>query len=252
MIKIFFTPYVFRYSLALSLLVFSFIGNVAHAAVSVFETDLHVKILIHGKIDDRTVVSFNDAITKAKIKKQGIFWILLNSEGGSVDAAIEIGRIIRASNLAIKNQGVCFSSCVLIYIAGVHRYNFPDIILDYESRSRDSIIGLHRPYFSAGSSQTMSKEAIKAMYEKVRNYISEMGVSDRLFELIYNTPPEKVITLRAEKIESIIPVDDPEFDEKRVQQKSLEYGISAADYRRKREVVRRGLLDPSSKCGVMY
>src|ERR1035437_6412314 len=51
--------------------------------------------------------------------------VTLNSVGGNVDAAMQIGRIIRKSeaHVIVSDNMKCFSSCGLIYIAGVYRIN---------------------------------------------------------------------------------------------------------------------------------
>ena len=56
--------------------------------------------------------------------------------GGDVDAAMKIGQIIRENEwpVTVSGNSKCFSSCALIYIAGVSRMNV-------------GVIGLHRPYF---------------------------------------------------------------------------------------------------------
>jgi hypothetical protein len=58
--------------------------------------------------------------------------------GGDVDAAMKIGQIIRENEwpVTVSGNSKCFSSCALIYIAGVSRMNV-------------GVIGLHRPYFSS-------------------------------------------------------------------------------------------------------
>src|SRR5260370_15248268 len=61
----------------------------------------------------------------------------LNSRGGDVDAAIQRGRIIRRSDVFtfVEHDAKCFSSCALIFIAGVNR------IVDWDNNS-SGLIGL--------------------------------------------------------------------------------------------------------------
>ena len=55
----------------------------------------------------------------------GLIVVRLNSAGGDVTAAMSIGRLIRKYNAftIIPIGGKCYSSCALIFIAGVNRSN---------------------------------------------------------------------------------------------------------------------------------
>jgi hypothetical protein len=79
--------------------------------------------------------------------ERGSVWVYLDSPGGEVDAALKIGQIIRKNewSVTVPGNSKCFSSCALIYIAGVWRMNV-------------GLIGLHRPYFS---SAPLSRQAIE-------------------------------------------------------------------------------------------
>jgi hypothetical protein len=74
-----------------------------------------------------------DTISKSDVdyviqyeKERGLS-VYLNSQGGDVEAAIKIGQIIRENErtVEVSTNSKCFSSCTLIYIAGV-----ADIILE--------------------------------------------------------------------------------------------------------------------------
>ncbi len=94
--------------------------------------------------------------------------VYLNSTGGDVDAALKIGRIVR-NNEGSVTAGKCFSSCALIYIAGVSRTNV-------------GLIGLHRPYFSSAplTRQEIERQA-PLMLQKIKEYVQSMGVTDLFY-----------------------------------------------------------------------
>src|SRR3978361_752506 len=59
----------------------------------------------------------------------------INSRGGSVAAAIAIGRMFRRENAWIGVNGVCFSACVFMLAGAVDR----------QTGKLDQV-GIHRPY----------------------------------------------------------------------------------------------------------
>jgi hypothetical protein len=71
----------------------------------------------------------------------------LNSTGGDLDAALQIGQTIRKYDgiVQVLKNSTCYSSCALIYIAGVRRSNL-------------GMIGLHRPYFASAPQSRQSIE----------------------------------------------------------------------------------------------
>jgi hypothetical protein len=82
----------------------------------------------------------------------------LNSLGGDLDAAMLIGRIVRRieGRTLVAHDARCFSSCALIYIAGVNRLVKWDL-------SGSGLIGLHRPYFASSPQrrETIERETPK-------------------------------------------------------------------------------------------
>ena len=52
--------------------------------------------------------------------------VLLDSIGGNLDSALEIGKLIRARGFTTVAKGDCKSACALIWLAGVERYVGPD------------------------------------------------------------------------------------------------------------------------------
>jgi ATP-dependent protease ClpP protease subunit len=102
--------------------------------------------------------------------------VKLDSNGGDVDAAMNIGRLLRkyeGSTWIAKEESAgfnanCYSSCALIFIAGVHRAIVSD----------GGQLGLHRPYLASApqSRQAVEKQA-QLMLSQVRQYIAEMGMT---------------------------------------------------------------------------
>ncbi len=132
----------------------------------------------------------------------GMF-LTLDSTGGDVDAAMQIGRIIRKNEgiINVRENYKCYSSCALIYIAGVQRSNF-------------GVIGLHRPYLASApqSRQSIERET-PLMLQKLKSYMQEMGITDLFYREMVNTQPSDMKLYVGQDIEKIVPESDPTYDE---------------------------------------
>jgi hypothetical protein len=79
---------------------------------------------IVDEINTETVKAFRLAVDDLKSRKCGSRWVSLNSPGGSVNAAIAIGNIIRKNRLdtsLFADGGRCHSACGIVFIAGTRR-----------------------------------------------------------------------------------------------------------------------------------
>ena len=109
--------------------------------------------------------------------------VVINSHGGSLDAAIGIGRILRWRRASIETLDIafqtpkskCYSACVVLASGAVHR--------------RLSMIGIHTGFLKTDaegidSYQPMS-ESSKA---RLKSYYNEMGISEELQRVEAVTP----------------------------------------------------------------
>jgi hypothetical protein len=160
--------------------------------------DCFLVVEIRGEITDATVVQLSQIIDKTRRKAEAnkllfnFASVELNSPGGSVDAAIAIGRIVRKEEAgAFVNRGaVCLSSCVLILAGG-------------SFRSSEGKIGIHRPYLPVPSGD-VSSQTVKAIYQKMlqdlRTYFREMNVADGLADAMLRINPENIRLLSEEEL----------------------------------------------------
>lgn len=123
----------------------------------------------------------------------------LNSPGGSVAAAMSIGRILRKErlNAFIPDGGVCYSSCVLIFAGAVVR-SPPEMT--------GGKLGIHRPYFQEVPKEAVSAEGVTDSYRKIldeiRSYLREMNVSERLADDMLRIEPDKIRLLNDASLKS--------------------------------------------------
>jgi hypothetical protein len=149
----------------------------------------------------------------------------LDSTGGDVDTAMQIGRIIRKYEgyTVVSPNDKCYSSCALIYSAGVRRFNH-------------GVIGLHRPYFSSApqSRQSIERE-VPLMLQKLKAYVQEMGNTDIFYQEMVNTEPSAIKLYAGDDIKRIIPELDPTYDEVQTSYDAREYGVTTAEIRQRKK-----------------
>jgi hypothetical protein len=132
--------------------------------------------------------------------------IVLDSLGGSVSAAMRIGRLIRntGGRTVVGSNATCASACVLVFAAGLSRVVGarilnPSLILpgdwDRMAVQGPSKIGIHRPALADAppeTDMTSVKTAAEQVEKELREYAGEMNVSPRLIDDMLATPPEQV------------------------------------------------------------
>jgi hypothetical protein len=116
---------------------------------------------------------------------------------------------------------MCASSCIFVLIGAVHR--------DIQGK-----VGIHRPYFEIPK-QAISREAVKSAYEqgvqRLREYIREMGVSDRLADSMMAISPEKMRYLSRADLEGYGVLEfDPTWKETIDVREAQKYGLTRREY----------------------
>lgn len=148
------------------------------------------RIMLEGDITPSMAAAFNEILKDPAFNKgEENTFIILNSKGGDLYAAMEIGRAIRnhrGNVVAVPDESQCFSACVFILAAG-------------DVRVRRGQVGIHRPYAMSPSTRTGEAEG---MYEKIsrdaRSYLREMRVREALFDDMVNVPPNKMHVFQSE------------------------------------------------------
>jgi len=90
-----------------------------------------VTIRIEKEITPKDLTDFKNALKQLDESKKTLHMnsVVLESHGGSEDAAVEIGKLIRARklNTFLATDAECASACVEILISGIQRYAFGDV-----------------------------------------------------------------------------------------------------------------------------
>jgi len=118
----------------------------------------------------------------------------LNSPGGSVADALEIGRAVRAAGLNTELTGgdICLSACPYILAGGVER------VVDGAG-----YVGVHQHYFGENVALPafMAVEDIQRGQGQVMEFLDEMGVDPLVMRHALVTPPDEIYILLPDELE---------------------------------------------------
>ena len=194
---------------------FNLIDDVKPAVIKLFVTEDITK-------DDAADVKKMSAMMD---KRYGTAWHILvdlNSSGGSITAALEIGRLLRkmGSMAFVSTNAICMSSCVYILAGADHR-------------AVDGKVGIHRPY-EPESTET-SKEIQKAKYRKlevqIKEYLAEMNIPLKLYDDQLFISPESIRVLTDRELQEYgLNKNDPFAEEADAAKEAKKLGITRLEY----------------------
>jgi hypothetical protein len=120
--------------------------------------------------------------------------LILQSPGGSVHDALELGRYIRTQGLGTRMLAgeFCFSACPYLLAAGVTRE-----IAD------DASVGVHQHYFGENSflPAAFAVEDIQRGQGEVMTYLDAMGIDPLVMQHALSTPPDEIYILLPGELE---------------------------------------------------
>jgi hypothetical protein len=152
-------------------------------------------IAIFGQIQSDDGEKFVKLVADKGITESAVY---LNSTGGNLAAAIQIGREIKRLGFAtfVDNDWVCASGCAYIWLAGSIRY--------YEDRAK---VGFHAPYIKLdGKSKRSGMPALVASTGAsavVGAYFAELGLSEKAIYYLTVTPPNQMFWLSVETAQKL-------------------------------------------------
>lgn len=192
-----------------------------------------------GSIDNVCNVVFQGPIVHAdisritsliqKTQKQAKI-IYIDSAGGDVMAALQIGRVFRSAEklaLVVPAGSKCNSSCVFL-LAGAR------------SRIVLGTVGIHRPYSTNTGSFTYqeTQKRINKLEAEIKTFLHEMNVAEDLYLQMRTVPPENMKILSDEELVRFgLTKVDPVQEEVSDSNKAMEYGLSKVEYLKRKKVV---------------
>ena len=203
--------------------------------VACYDIDLDASCMfnlrLYGRILPGTVAKVQKALTH-RLPQQRVV-VTLSSPGGDIDAAMKLGRIFRdaRAHTEVRQGQTCISACALAYAGGIVRHAFDDDTGGQKSAK----IGIHRPALAAVPKQTdmnALKRSMDEAVQRMRTYLGEMNVSDRLVDDMLVVPPENIRWLSDTERDAYgLGYVDPVYAEAVVVDGAKKYAITPAEYR---------------------
>lgn len=187
-------------------------------------------IILNGTITKNTVENLKQLLPKLEkmyidggIKSGTI--VRLNSLGGSVEAAIEAGYLLRkySAHIALPSTSSCASACVFL-LAGA------------TTRGVGGKVGIHRPYEPNDNikSAKKQKEKYDILGKKIMKFFSDVNIPVSLYDEMLRIPPRSVKYLTVDDLSRTgLGADDPYFAEAKSSKEAENLGVSKQEYERR-------------------
>ncbi|WP_019954177.1 COG3904 family protein [Yoonia vestfoldensis] len=162
------------------------------------EPDIGMILMMNGAIDPddpARLTAYLDTLDTVPAT------VAINSPGGSVDAALQIGAALRAQalNTLILPGMACLSACPYMLAGGVERHV-----------SATGAVGLHQHYYETPGYMPVffAVENIQRGQGETMRYLIEMGIDPGVMVHGLSTPPDEIYVLvESELIETRLATD---------------------------------------------
>ena len=141
-------------------------------------------VQLRGKIDHSRLVLLEHALERRNAARRALgrditIHVDVDSAGGEVFAAMEIGRLLRRdqASISVGHGNACISACVLVLMGATAR-----------SIAADARVGIHRP--SLGKSGT--HDLVDAMSEPIAVYAQQTTGSRKIVDAMMSIPSRRV------------------------------------------------------------
>jgi hypothetical protein len=192
---------------------------------------------IKGALTDETTAAMQQVMAKYRPRVgpndlDPWFAVNIDSPGGEIHAAMELGRLFRSNHVAVQlfNTASCGSSCVLTWVGAPSRWGQADT----------PRFIIHRPFGFADSGESLagSSHRWKTVQAEIHQYLLDMNIPPSLLDLMNEVPSEDGRLLTPEeRTRYLMTVDDPALTEIKDAQEARKRGIDRFEYlARKRRV----------------
>ena len=181
-----------------------------------------VQVFVQGYISSEDVHAAKVMVDLVRNGRQKIAGnvVSLASNGGEVDAAMELGRVLRKLGVStvVPEGENCLSSCVFAFMGG-------------DRRTVAGSLGIHRPYFSSTREVPDRRIYYRQLQKKLQEFIDELDFPQSLYEAVMAVPPESVSLLAPSELkryylEGMSPSTQDDVDAA----SARNLGISVLDY----------------------
>lgn len=231
------------------------IGSSSNAAEFRYEKDQRGQMLLflEGPIEKGDARKFEDAVAEALANPfLDQLVLVLNSRGGSVSEAIEIGKLTRELLITTRTAatayrkyfddsdkdsgkpwggmsvadgdlyrehpeaGRCWSACTIIFASGVIRQS----VENFDKKNQFLFfptIGVHRPKMPDEEFSELdpvaAREAHASMLKNMGDFLLEMGSSHEFVTRTMATPSHDIDLVSSVELESMLPSIEPFFED---------------------------------------
>lgn len=168
--------------------------------------------------------------------------VYLDSRGGDVASAMQIGRLMRENRVRVivLSGRSCLSSCPLALAGAPRRY------VDAGAR-----IGIHRLIVNDDRALTSAsqKQNYATIEAAVKGYLNEMNIPTTLYDTMFRVPNEKLRILSPADLEAFgLSNDDPYLEEAKNAEQAQQFGITKAEYLRRKAISDKVCRGPDPSC----
>lgn len=153
-----------------------------------------VRVVVSGNItrEDKAGADVMAEMLAAGRQKLSGNTVWFASNGGDIDAAMELGRLLRRLGVfaVVDKNDQCLSACVFAFMGG-------------ERRSVAGRLGIHRPFFPHTQDLPDRQVRFRHMQKILRDYVDEMDFPFSLYEAVMLVPPESVKILSAAELKGL-------------------------------------------------
>ena len=132
-------------------------------------------LIYNGDIDQ----SFVNLLKSASFRK-----LIITSNGGSVESALEAGSLLRSRGASVDVRRRCFSACVFVVAGGAGR-----------AAELGAEIGVHQFYLAGPVDSASATSAAQQLSSLIVKYLEENGVDPALFHEMVQVPPNEIRVL---------------------------------------------------------
>jgi hypothetical protein len=167
-----------------------------------------VRVFLAGEITHKDVDSARVMQGLVNSGKQKIVGntVWLASNGGDIDAGMELGRLLRKWGMytLVGKDDQCLSACVFAFMGG-------------ERRSVTGRLGIHRPFFPITKETSDRAAQFRHLERTLKEFVEELDFPSSLYEAVMLVPPESMQTvvpadLRRFYLEGISPLSEDMVD----------------------------------------
>ena len=181
---------------------------------------------VDGRIGPDDVAQFKLSLEKFGGKQN--LSLFLNSEGGDIATAIEIGRLVRrwqTSDVVVSLNSKCFSACVFVLAGGLNRVVHGKV-------------GIHRPYSTTTDSHTYeaTQKTFRDLEQSAKSFFKDMNVPTSLYDEMIGVPPQKLRVLTEQELVRFgIGQADPAYQDNLDAKSARAYGLDKVEYLGRKE-----------------